>query len=163
MDGERRLQRLLDTVDDAIDGADEDDLGLRWEVWLSLPLWARDLLLWIVPRWWWALPVPLGRRLLATAAGYIVWQGMPPLAALRRAGARLRLPAPRPVPIPRRLLRPGARPAGPQFRRGGGPPLGRPPLAGRRLARAAVVRRPARVALTRRRAPVRRGGMRRVR
>ncbi len=99
MDGERDLRRMLAEVDQAIEGdADADDgWDLPWEVWASLPFEIRDLLLWSVRRWW-ILPAPTVRRLLVTAAGLIVWRGVAPLAALERAGVRLRLPPPRRVP-----------------------------------------------------------------
>ena len=110
-DAESELARLLERVDEAVDGApdedgDEDGLELTWEVWASLPLDVRELLLTTAPAWW-VLPAPPFRRLLLTAAGFIVWEGMLPLVALRRAAARLRLPPPRRASPP---IRSGTRP-----------------------------------------------------
>ena len=172
---EAELEALLEQLDAAIDLAgDEDDPGLYWEVWLSLPLRVRDLLLATAPLWW-ALPAPVFRRLLLTTARLIVWQGMAPLAALRRAGFRLRLPSPRSVPIPRRLLRPNAN-RGLTGVHQGGPPLRRSPAAGRVLppfsprparrvpaARGRPARRMPRIIRVGRPAALRLGGGRRVR
>ena len=143
MDGERDLRRMLAEVDQAIKGdADADDgWDLSWEVWASLPFEIRDLLLWSVRRWW-ILPAPTVRRLLVTAAGLIVWRGVTPLAALERAGVRLRLPPPRRVPPRARPRPPAAWPARarrlPAFR---APPRRFPRPMPRRLVRPIFRRR----------------------
>ena len=94
--GEAALERLLEQVDDAIDErATGDGMDVYWDAWTALPVYLRDWLLWTVPGWW-ALPAGVFRRLLLTTAGLIVWNRMPPRAALRRAAEQLRLPAPRP-------------------------------------------------------------------
>jgi len=75
-------------------GWDNPAWGPYWAAWRALPLAVRDWLLWVAPGWYALPPVPF-RRLLLYAAGLIVWSGLPPRAALLRAGAGLRLPPPR--------------------------------------------------------------------
>jgi hypothetical protein len=93
--GEAELERLLEQVDEAI-GAEGgvDTVYTYWEAWEALPGYVRDLFLITAPDWW-ALPAGVFRRLLLTAAYLIVWDGVRPLVALRRAARRLGLPPPR--------------------------------------------------------------------
>ncbi len=102
--GETELEELLREVDEVARSSsapgDEDDDGddpawePYWAAWRSLPLRVRDWLLWAAPGWY-VLPAGPFRRLLLYAAGLIVWSGLPPRAALLRAGTGLRLPPPR--------------------------------------------------------------------
>ena len=101
---ERREQQYAPISDDAL----PDSLDEYWEAWQALPFTIRDWLLWYVPGSW-ALAPGVFRRLLLRTAGLIVWNGVAPRIALRRAATRLRLPPPRParnrVPARRRQFR----------------------------------------------------------